>query len=190
MPSGSAAPLVCATPDINDLNVVYVAMSADMTPSTDAQGHSIFGYATYADAVNEGYPPQTSAVVNVAMGELVQFINMEPLGSTIAHSAVGFTSSFPTVPYSFPSGSDQQVGDVLTNVAASNAVPWSTAEIEPPDDSTIDSYCASQVFQAGSTGTFYFGDYDTYNSSASMRGEIVVGAGSSTLAKHRFLTTR
>jgi hypothetical protein len=175
-PSASVTPGSCATPDGTDTNIVYVAMSSDMAPATDSSGNSIFGFAPYPDLATEGTVPQTSAVVPVTTGELVQFVNAEPSGSTISHSAVGFTTSaFPVVPYSFPPGSDTQIGTTITKaISPGTQTSWATGEVAPASSSVTGTACASQVFSASLTGTFYFGDFSTYNSAASMRGEIVV----------------
>jgi hypothetical protein len=172
-PTPTATPGACATPDVTDTNVALVGVSVDMTPAKDPKNNSIFGYAPY---VNGNIPPQTSAVVTVAPSQLVQFLNLEPSSSTLSHSAVGFTSStFPTVPYNFPPGSDSQVGSIITKaIAAGASVPWSTGEIPASSTASTGMYCASQVFRAPTPGTYYFGDFNTYNSAASMRGEIIV----------------
>jgi len=174
--SASVTPGNCATPDSTDGNVVYVAMSSDMTPSTDSSGNSIFGFAPYPQLESEGTVPQSSAAVPVATGQLVQFVNAEPSGSSITHSAVGFTTSaFPVLPYSFPSGSDTQIGTAITKtISPGTQTPWATGEVAPASASVTGTACASQVFSASTAGTFYFGDFKTYDSAASMRGEIVV----------------
>jgi hypothetical protein len=175
-PNASVTPGSCATPDTTDTNVVYVAMSSDMAPAADSSGNSIFGFAPYPSLASEGIVPQTSAAVPVTTGQLVQFVNTEPSGSTIGHSAVGFTTSaFPALPYSFPSGSDAQLGTAITKtISPGTQTPWATGEIAPASSSVAGTACASQVFSTATTGTFYFGDFTTYDSAASMRGEIVV----------------
>jgi len=175
--SASASPVACsATPDLTDSNVVFVAASSDMTPAQDGFGNSIFGFAPYPGFASSGSTPQTSAPVTVTTAQIVQFINTEPSGSVLTHSAVGFTgNTFPTVPHAFPSGSDTQTGTAITKAPApGTTIPWSTGEIEPAAESTSGTACASQVFTLPAAGTFYFGDFNTYDSAASMRGEIVV----------------
>lgn len=175
-PTSSAQPVACATPNLSGANVIFVAASSDMTPATDSSGNSIFGFAPYPDFASGASAPQTSAVVAVTTSQVVQFLNAEPIGSSLSHSAVGFTTGiFPSVPYTFPSGSDTQIGTTITKaISPGSATPWSTGEIVAPSDSSTGTACASQVFTATTAGTFYFGDFDTYDSAASMRGEIVV----------------
>lgn len=161
--SPTPEPGPCATEDVTDANVVYVSMNADVTPAQNSAGGNIFGYAAY-DINGGGAIPSASAVVTMTPSQLLQFINTDPNPSNVSHSAVGFSQGgFPPVPYAFPTGSDLQTGHAIT--ATGSGAPWSTGEIAPG--------CFSQVFSV-TAGTFYFGDFNTYNTSSSMRDQVVV----------------
>ena len=162
-PTGTPGP--CGTPDVTDPSVVYVNINPDEAPAKDPAGNNIFGYAPYD--VTAGAIPGTSAVIDMSSTQRLQFVNTDANPNTVLHSAVGFTQNgFPNEPYAFPSGSDMPIGTAITKMPLSGAgSPWSTGEIAPG--------CASQVFTV-SDGTFYFGDLNTYNTSASLRDEVIV----------------
>lgn len=85
----------------------------------------------------------------------LQFYNAEEAGSTILHSAYGFGKGFPNTPFSFPSPAPSPTGSAI---AQAN---WFTGRIASPSD----TICYSQTFTLA-TGTYYFGDYDLYNTIA------------------------
>lgn len=169
-PSGSPSPTPtpgpCATEDVTDANVVYVSINPDVTPAKDSANNDIFGYAPY-DINGGGAVPGTSAVVPMSSTQLLQFVNTDLNPNNVSHSAVGFAQNgFPATPYTFPAGSDLPIGHAVTTTPTSGGgSPWSTGEIAPG--------CFSQVFTV-TQGTFYFGDFNTYNTGSSMRDEIVV----------------
>ena len=162
----SSTPGPCPTQDVTDTNVVYVSVNPDVTPTKDPSGNQIFGYAPY-DINGGGSVPGASATITMTSTQLLQFINTDANPNNVSHSAVGFsTNGFPPLPYTFPSGSDTAVGTALTTTPSSgNGAPWSTGEIA--------QNCFSQVFSARA-GTYYFGDFATYNSASSMRDEVIV----------------
>lgn len=164
--STPGTPGPCPTQDVTDTNVIYVSVNPDVTPTKDPGGNQIFGYAPW-DINGGANVPGASATIPMTSTQLLQFVNTDTNPNNISHSAVGFTTNgFPPVPFTFPSGSSNPIGTALTTTPSSgNGSPWSTGEIAPN--------CFSQVFSA-KAGTYYFGDFDTFNSAASMRDEVIV----------------
>jgi hypothetical protein len=124
----------------------------------------------YVEANSDGTFGLTAQVVNVSSSDIVQFVNVDDYGgeSTIYHSAVGFpkATAFPLTPYSFPASTINPIG---TSISSSQ---WSTGSFGAPS-----AICYSQTFSL-TAGTYYFGDYDFYNSLNSLRGVIAVQAAS------------
>lgn len=162
----SSTPGPCATQDVTDTNVIYVSINPDVTPTKDPGGNQIFGYAPW-DINGGANVPGASATIPMTSTQLVQFVNTDTNPNNVSHSAVGFTTNgFPSQPFTFPSGSNKPIGNALTTaVSSGGGSPWSTGELAPN--------CFSQVLSARS-GTYYFGDLDTFNSASSMRDEVIV----------------
>lgn len=143
---------------------VIVVMSLSVAPTTDPKYGVINGYTT-ADRTTGTYG-NIATVINVKTTDVIQFANGDYGSTPIYHSAVNFpnATSFPAVPYSFPSSTQQPIGTQITQSQ------WSTGQI--PEVSSV-AACFSQTFTLPSTGTYYFGDYNYYNQS-NMRDVIVV----------------
>lgn len=138
---------------------ILVEVAPDINPTTVPTYGTIFAYAPA--------PPSgitlTSAVVKATTADVVQFWNISNSGE---YSAVGLGSSgFPPVHHTFPSGTQNPVGSVI----GSNT--WSTGRL----GINATTGCFSQDFTL-SAGTWYFGDFDYYNSSNNRDVMIVSGA--------------
>jgi hypothetical protein len=171
LPSGIPTPASSATPQpclgsqgAND----YIAMSFGIAPANSQYG-ILFGYA---EVDPSGQVPTYAAPIWISPGDRVQFVNLDGYdqGQPTLRSATGFpnATAFPPLPYSFPASVYSVEGSTLGNVAL-----WSTGLIEATPANG--SPCYSQVFTAGPSGTYYFGDVDYYNDYiASPRGVLVV----------------
>lgn len=133
-------------------------MSSSITAANVAPYEVINGYVRLNP---DGSFGNVAAVINAKTTDIIQFVNGENTGpATILHSAAGFMiSSFPSVPYSFPTALQQQTGNAITSSGA-----WSTGRLSP--------ICYSQPLTAA-PGTYYFGDLDYYNLD-NMRDVVVV----------------
>jgi hypothetical protein len=153
-PSSSASPQPClGQQGAND----YIAMSFGIAPASSDFG-ILFGYAE-VDA--SGQVPTVAAPILLSPGDRVQFVNLDGYDQTqpILRSAAVFpnVTAFPPLPYTWPSNAYGVVGTTLNNTF------WSTGLIQPTP--STGAPCYSQVFTAGATGTYYFGDvlyYDDY----------------------------
>jgi len=159
-PSQSSSPSSCASPASN--TTVFVVMSGDIFPPTPTPSPYglIYGYVA---ANPDGSFNDVAQVIAVRSTDVVQFVNADTFGpAAIAHSAVGFPAAtqFPAVPFTFPTSTVGAVGSVISSTQ------WSTGRIAAD--------CYSQPLTVG-PGTFYFGDYDYYNS-INMRDVIVVSS--------------
>ncbi|MBV8222039.1 MAG: hypothetical protein JO293_01645 [Candidatus Eremiobacteraeota bacterium] len=101
-----------------------------------------------------GYDP---AVVNVHIGDRIQFVNVDD----VVHTATGFTVSGQKVPTNYKFTGDATVarGHVIS------LEEWSTGTLRAHGGK-------SQVFVTKTTGNFYFGC--AYHLGSGMRGVIVV----------------
>jgi hypothetical protein len=167
-PSGSPAPCATMNPTPND---VVVGMYLDFAPASPAPYGSIAGYAVI-DLTGSSAPPTTAEIINttisgapITSSNVLQFFNLEPEGSSVVHSAVGFPSAtFPQTPYTFPSPDASPTADAIVG-----GKPWSTGLIFSPATGVG---CFSQTFTL-TPGTYHFGDFTYYNSG--MRDVLVVG---------------
>lgn len=170
-PSQSGSPSTCASPASN--TTVFVVMSGDIFPPTPTPSPYGLVYG-YVAANPDGSFNDVAQVITLKSTDIVQFVNADTSGpAAIVHSAVGFPAAtqFPVVPFVFPAST---VGDIGSAISSTQ---WSTGRIAAD--------CYSQPLTVV-PGTFYFGDYDYYNS-INMRDVIVVtSAGrSSTLRGQR-----
>lgn len=168
MPSGSGA---CNIAAVN--TTAFIVISVEVLPTTAPIYGPINGYV---EANTDGTFSLSAQIVTLHSNDIVQFVNVDAdiQSAAIYHSAVGFpqATSFPTMPYTFPAATAQALGTSISSAE------WSTGRFGVPG-----VLCYSQAFSL-SPGTYYFGDYDFYNSLTSLRGVIVVQA-SSTQAKRR-----
>jgi hypothetical protein len=129
----------------------------------------------YVEAASDGTFGLTAQVLSLHTSDIVQFVNVDDYGgaSVIYHSAVNFpgATAFPTPPYSFAPADQQAQGTVISSA------PWSTGLLGAPG-----VVCYSQPFSL-TTGTYYFGDYDFYNSLDSLRDVMTVQAGTASLRR-------
>jgi hypothetical protein len=174
-PGSTASPAPCntATPSTN-ANVVYVGMSFAIAPTADPTFGPLAGFG---DA-SSGTIPQFAGPIEVSVGDVVEFVNVEAIGdSEIFHDAVSFgnVTSFPAQPYPF--ASPAAAGSAITSSA------WSSGQIESFD--ADQNECLSQPFSVPAVGAYLFGDYDTYNSTSSLRGVIVATAASASARSRR-----
>ena len=169
-PGSSPTPGACGTPASNAS--AFVVISVIVLPTTVPVYGGINGYVL---ANPDGTFGLTAQVLTVHSNDVVQFVNIDGYGGTtpIYHSAVGFpaATNFPAVPYSFPSTAQQPLGTSISPAQRSTG-RFSAFE---------SAVCYSAPFTL-STGTYYLGDYDFYNSLNSLRDVISVQA-SSALAR-------
>jgi len=135
----------------------------------DPTYQTLYGYGVvdqFGDVPEQaGVISETSDGSPLTSGNTLQFYNAEAAGSTILHSAYGFSAGFPSAPFAFPSPAPSPTGSAIARTA------WFTGRISSP----VDSICYSQTFTLA-PGAYYFGDYDLYNTIA-YRDVIVVSAG-------------
>jgi len=148
--SGSASPAPtpssCAT---QNPAATLIAMVSFITATPDPTYGTIAGYAFVS---TDGTAPVVAEPLTVTAGTVVQFQNGEESATPlIYHSAAGIpgATSFPAVPYTFPSADIRPVGAQIGSAA------WSTGLIAPG--------CFSQSFTAGAAGTYFFGDVGYYD---------------------------
>jgi hypothetical protein len=167
-PTGSAA---CAGPAAN--TTAFIVISVTVLPSTSPVYGAVNGYI---EANSDGTFGLTAQVVTLHASDVVQFVNVDDYGGALSiyHSAVGFpkASGFPVIPYPFLGSAAQPLGSAL-----SSSTQWSTGRLGIPS-----AICYSQTFSL-SAGTYYFGDYDFYNSLNSIRGVINVQAGNNAMRR-------
>jgi hypothetical protein len=172
-PTGSPSPSPgpCATMDVNNANLVVVAMAGGISPITVAPYPSVFGYGV--SDINLDVPSQSQLINITAFGGVapittqntIQFFNAETLGSTTLHSAYGFKgNSFPSQ-YSFPSPAPSPKATTIAN-----NIGWFTGRLATQDG--LGDTCFSPEFTL-TKGVYYFGDYDAYNST-NFRGILIV----------------
>jgi len=159
-PSQSSSPSSCASPASN--TTAFIVISGDIFPPTPTPSPYglIYGYVA---ANPDGSFNDVAQVISVKSTDIVQFVNADTFGpAPIMHSAVGFPAAtqFPAVPFTFPASTVAAVGSDISSTQ------WSTGRIAAD--------CYSQPLTLV-PGTFYFGDYDYYNS-INMRDVIVVSA--------------
>jgi hypothetical protein len=172
-PSGSPSPSPgpCATMDAGNPNLVVVAMAGGISPVTVAPYPSQFGYGVSDTSLD--IPSQAQTIDITAYGgstpittiNTIQFFNAENPGSTTLHSAYGFKGDAFPGQYAFPSPAPSPTG---TSIAPN--VNWFTGRLATEDN--LGDTCFSPEFKL-SAGTYYFGDYDYYNST-NFRGVLVV----------------
>jgi hypothetical protein len=160
--SASLAPSTCVT---SPSATVLVGISSGFGEFLDPQFGELAGYADVTTA-----EPALAAAVTATTSDTVQFVNLE--SASVNHSAVGFpaagsgASGFPAVPYAFPSAAASPSANTTIGTTF-----WSTGRIAP---SSSGNPCYSQAFTLPSAGTYYFGDFDYYNTITSLRDVIVV----------------
>jgi hypothetical protein len=158
--SASASPTsspttACGTPSA-DANNVFVAMANGIGAVNDPTYQTLYGYGVVDPSGD--VPEQASVISETSLGDpltssnTLQFYNAEAAGSTTLHSAFGFSKSFPGEPFAFPSPAPSPTASAIGHNA------WFTGRIASP----ADTICYSQTFTL-SPGTYYFGDYDLYN---------------------------
>ena len=172
-PTGSptASPGPCATMDASNANLVVVAMAGGISPISVPAYPTVFGYGV--SDVNLDVPSQSQLINITAFGgttpittqNSVQFFNAEAPGSATLHSAYGFKGSGFPVQFAFPSPAPSP-----TSTTIANNVTWFTGQLATEDD--VGDTCFSPEFSL-SKGTYYFGDYASYNST-NFRGILVV----------------
>jgi hypothetical protein len=179
----SPTPGVCGTPNSNS-NLVVVAMGNNIGAVTVAKYGVINGYTV----VENGSFSNKATLINqwlnqgvlspITSKNVLQFTNVDTGGAL--HSAVGFKgSSFPPVPYTFPSPAASPVA-----TAVSTGTLWSTGRVQAP----IYQQCYSQTFTLY-PGMYYFGDLDYYNLS-NFRDVLIVATPTPAPTSHRFLPAR
>jgi hypothetical protein len=152
---------VCNTPAPN---AAFVAMGSYIEPHVDSNYGTVYGYVL---ADSAGNYPLGAAVVTLKPGQLVQFVNVDPVdaaGAGTAHSAVGLQQSGFPPSIAFPVSAQMPIG---TTFSASNL--WSTGRVA----AGTNALCYSQVFTTPASGTYYFGD-DQFYASVNERDVIVV----------------
>jgi hypothetical protein len=156
-PSTPPTPTICGTPSAN-ANLVVVAVGNDVGPTSAPKYGTINGYAVVESGSFSGRAMLINQWLNqgvvspITSKNVLQFTNIDSGG--VPHSAVGFKgSSFPPVPYTFPSAAASPAA-----TAASTSSLWSTGRIAAP----VSEQCYSQTFTL-SAGVYYFGDLDYYN---------------------------
>ncbi len=166
----TAAPGTCATENPNtNGNLVIVDIGSDILPTTTPTYGSINGYGvdnldglggppTYAMIINQWSPnvQTTPTTQPITSTNILQFTNID--GAADNHSAVSFPqATFPPIPYAFPSSAASPSANTTIGSGA-----WSTGEIPSSALSSSGVQCFSQTF-ALTAGTYYFGDFDSYN---------------------------
>jgi len=143
----SSSPAACATQAPQA--TVLIVMSSSITATIASPYNVINGYIKAN--TNQTFD-NVAAVINAHSTDVIQFVNAENTGpATILHSAVGFPNAigFPAPPYSFPTSTQQQIGNSISQAQ------WSTGQLAPLP-------CFSQPLSV-TPGTYYFGDHDYYN---------------------------
>lgn len=134
-------------------------MGSTIAPVNDPKYGTINGFAAVVSPQSQFLVPTTAAPISARTSDIVQFVNVEPIGSSTQRSAALLmngtqaATSFPAAPYEFPASQQVALGSRIGPQA------WSTGRISSNQGT---GYCASQQFTL-SSGTWYFGDIDTYN---------------------------
>lgn len=170
-PTASPTPANCGT--AYPTAAIFVAMTSTATATNDPNYGVVNGYTDNYDQFNA--PSNIANVITAHPSDVIQFVNLEPLGpapspsaspSIINHSAAGFPSSFPSPSYTFPPQLQTQTGAVISTS------PWSTGPIG--QDFSNQVVCYSQSFTLPAfAGKYYFGDLGFFGLS-NMRDLIVV----------------
>jgi hypothetical protein len=185
--SPTSSPGPCATMDANNANLVVVAMSGGISPITVPSYPPVFGYGV--SDVDLDVPSQSQLINITAFGgtvpittqNTVQFFNAEAIGSTTLHSAYGFKGNgFPTQ-FTFPSPAPSPTATTIAN-----NVTWFTGLLATEDN--VGDTCFSPEFTL-TKGTYYFGDYNAYDST-NFRGVLIVSTPGPASMRHRFHFTR
>lgn len=138
---------------------VVIAMASSIAAVSDPTYGTINGYAAVIGPQTSFFIPTSAAPVHAHPSDIVQFANVEGIGSSVVRSAAALANggqpatAFPAPPYTFPASQQVQTG---TQIGANL---WSTGRIAANNGT---GYCASQQFTLA-TGTWYFGDIDTYD---------------------------
>jgi hypothetical protein len=172
IPNPSGGPTATPTPagacgTLQTTTTQVIDMSQGLAASQDPVYGSILGYAL--DPGN-GLFPTVAARITLLPSDKVQFQNID---ADIAYSAVGFgTTAFPKVPYVFPNGTQNPIGNAI------GSTQWSTGRIQPASSFT-GATCYSQQFTlprvgGGANVVAYFGDYDRYNLTGGTFRDVIV----------------
>ena len=145
--SPSPSPAPCAT---QNTGATLIYMSANAAPTVDPHYGPLFGYTNNVD--NTGQPLPTT-IITVVQNTAVQFVNYD-FNQTHSAASLAGTSFPPATPDPFPSGATQPIGTSITTSA------WSTGLVQ----AVTSFYCFSQTFVTPTTGTYLFGDLQTYGS--------------------------
>jgi hypothetical protein len=155
--TSSPTPGACGTPSAS-ANLVVVAMGNNIGPASVPKYGTINGYAVVESGSFSGRATLINEWLNggvlapITSKNVLQFTNVDSGGAL--HSAVGFKgSSFPPVPYTFPSAAASP-----TATTVSTSTLWSTGRIQ----AAVSQQCYSQTFTLR-PGVYYFGDLDYYN---------------------------
>ena len=145
----SSSPGMCTSLNEASNTTVLIVMSTLIGAATPSPYGIINGYVAANPDLTYG---TTAAVISARSTDVVQFVNVDNLDPVHIHSAVGLTVAppFPTPIYSFPPATQNALGSTI------NSTQWSTGRLS--------AVCFSQTFTLA-PGTFYFGDFDYYNSS-------------------------
>lgn len=155
-PGSSPTPANCGTANPN--STIFVAMTGTATATNDPNYGVVNGYTDQYDQFNS--PSNIANVIVAHPSDVIQFVNLEPLGpapspsaspSIINHSAAGFPGPFPSPSYTFPAQLQTQVGTVISTTQ------WSTGPIGQDFSNQIVCYSQSLTLPA-SAGKYYFGD--------------------------------
>lgn len=143
----TSPPVVPQTCETQAPSATFIAMGSPLAVTTTARYGAIFGYAVAASFATL---PSAAAPIDLRTSDVVQFVNVESLPTSIAHSAAGFpgATSFPASPVVFPAGLERATGTTI------GAGAWSTGSVAPQ--------CFSRTF-ALAAGTNFFGDLTFYN---------------------------
>jgi len=138
-----------------------IAISSQIAANSATQIGTIAGYAA---TDSNGVSGLSATAFAGRIGDVIQFFNAEPIGSTIVHSAAQIAgTTFPSSPYAFPASLDAEVGSTIA------LATWSTGRIAAGSS----QICYSQPLTLKAAGTYLFGDVDHYND-ATLRSYIVV----------------
>lgn len=167
-PTPSTSPAPCNT--MNPAANVVVGMGSQFAAITSSSPYpSVAGYAVGNGTGGYGYVAtivnHTTSGATIAVGDVVQFANVETV-SYATHSAVSLPGDkFPMIPYPFPTAAAKPENHTIGNGN------WSTGLVPP---NTTGTNCYSQSFTIEKSGTYYFGDYQFYNTATSFRDILVV----------------
>jgi hypothetical protein len=166
-PAGTCNPLSTST-------TALVDVSQGILSIRDPVYGNILGYAPDPGT---GFPATTASTITLRSSDVVQFINVD---QAAPFSAVGFgTTSFPPVPYTFPSGTQNPIGTAL------GSSQWSTGRI-PPFNTANGMFCYSQPFTLPRSGTVvYFGDFDHYNTTNGTFRDVIIVSGAAPRSHRR-----